>query len=49
VLRAAQRHLHPDRLRIVVVGDPAVVVTPLADIHGAAVDIVTPDGTEVAA
>jgi zinc protease len=49
VLRAAQRHLHPDRLRIVVVGDPAVVVTPLADIHGAPVDIVTPDGAEVAA
>ena len=49
VLRAAQRHLHPDRLRIVVVGDPAVVATPLAEIHGAPVDVVTPDGAEVAA
>lgn len=49
VLRAAQRHLHPDQLRIVVVGDPAVVARPLADIHGAPVDVVTPDGVEVAA
>ena len=49
VLRAAQRHLHPDRLRIVVVGDPVVIATPLAEIHGAPVDTVTPDGTEVAA
>lgn len=49
VLRAAQRHLHPDQLRIVVVGDPAVIATPLAEIHGAPVETVTPDGTEVAA
>ena len=49
VLRAAQRHLHPDRLRIVVVGDPAVIATPLTEIHGAAVETVTADGTEVAA
>ena len=49
VLRAAQRHLHPDRLRIVVVGDPAVVATPLAEIHGEPVDVVMPDGAEVAA
>ena len=49
VLRAAQRHLHPDRLRIVVVGDPAVVVTPLSEIHGAPVETMTPDGAVVAA
>jgi len=49
VLRAAQRHLHPDRLRIVVVGDPAVIATPLGEIHGAPVETVTPDGAEVAA
>jgi zinc protease len=49
VLRAAQRHLHPDRLRIVVVGDPGVIVTPLSEIHGTSVEIVTPDGTEVVA
>jgi len=49
VLRAAQRHLHPDQLRIVVVGDPAVIVAPLSEIPGAPVEIVTPDGTAVAA
>jgi zinc protease len=49
VLRAAQRHLDPDRLRIVVVGDPGVIAMPLAEIHGTSVEIVTPDGTEVAA
>jgi zinc protease len=49
VLRAAQQHLRPDRLRIVVVGDPAVIATPLSEIHGAPVEIVTPDGTAVAA
>ena len=49
VLRAAQRHLHTDQLRIVVVGDPRAIATPLSEIHGASVEIVTPDGTEVAA
>jgi zinc protease len=49
VLQAARQHLHPDRLRIVVVGDPGVVATPLSEIHGAPVEIVTPDGTSVAA
>ena len=49
VLDAAQRHLHPDQLRIVVVGDPAVIAVPLAEIHGAPVETVTPDGAEVAA
>jgi zinc protease len=49
VLQAAQRHLHPDRLRIVVVGDPAVIATPLSEIHGVPIETVTPDGTEVAA
>jgi zinc protease len=49
VLDAAQRHLHPDQLRIVVVGDPALIAAPLAEIHGAPVAIVTPDGAEVAA
>ena len=49
VLRAAKRHLHPDELRIVVVGDPGVIATPLAELQGAPVEIVTPDGAEVAA
>jgi zinc protease len=49
VLRAARQHLHPDQLRIVVVGDPTVIAEPLAGIHGAPVEVVTPEGAEVAA
>ena len=49
VLRAAQQHLHPDQLRIVVVGDSGVIAEPLAEINGAPVEIVTTDGVEVAA
>ena len=49
VLRAAQRHLHPDRFRIVVVGDPAVIATPLSEINGTPVETVTADGAEAAA
>jgi zinc protease len=44
VLRAAQRHLHPDELRVVVVGDPATVTEPLARVTGRPVEIVSPDG-----
>jgi len=49
VLRAAQQHLHPDRLHIVVVGDPSVISTQLREIHDAPLDVVNPDGAEVAA
>lgn len=49
VLRAAQQHLHPEQLRIVVVGDPAAIATPLTALHGAPVEVVTPNGAEVAA
>ena len=49
VLRAAQRHLHPTELRIVVVGDPAVISAPLAEVSGASVEVVTPDGVETTA
>jgi zinc protease len=45
VLRAAQAHLHPDQLRIVVVGDPAVIATPVAEVAGTVAEIVVPDGT----
>jgi zinc protease len=45
VLRAAQVHLHPDQLRIVVVGDPAVIATPVAQVVGTVAEIVAPDGT----
>ena len=49
VLRAAQRHLHPDRLHLVVVGDPNVIAAQLTEIHGAPLDVVNADGAEVAA
>jgi zinc protease len=46
VLRAAQTHLHPDQLRIVVVGDPAVIAAPLGQVAGMTTDVVSPDRTE---
>jgi zinc protease len=49
VLRAAQRHLHPDQLRIVVVGDPAVIAGPLGEVSGTVAEVVTPEGTGVTA
>jgi zinc protease len=48
VLRAAQKHLHPERLRVVVVGDPAVIAAPLSEIAGQVAQVVTLDGAEVA-
>ena len=45
VLRAAQAHLHPERLRIVVVGDPAVAVS-LGEVAGTAAEVVSPERTE---
>ncbi len=41
ILRAAQQHLHPDRLRIVVVGDPEIVAAPVAAATGMAPEIVS--------
>ncbi len=46
VLRAAQRHLHPDRLRIVVVGDPAVVGDSLSEVAGLPTETVSADAEE---
>ena len=46
VLRAAQVHLHPAQLRIVVVGDPAVIATPLGEVTGTNVEVVNPDRAE---
>ncbi|MEP6618104.1 MAG: pitrilysin family protein [bacterium] len=40
VLRAAQVHLHPTQLRIVVVGDPAAVAVPLEAVTGTRPEIV---------
>ena len=47
VLRAAQKHLHPDQLRIVVVGDPAVIAEQVARVAGMSAEIVAGDSTEV--
>jgi zinc protease len=47
VLHAAQRHLHPDQLRIVVVGDPTVVATSVEAVTGVTVEIVTGESGEV--
>ena len=49
VLRAAQQHLHPDQLRIVVVGDPNVISEPLREASGTTVELITADGIEAAA
>jgi zinc protease len=49
VLRAAERHLHPERLHIVIVGDPVVIADQLTGLRGMQVDLVNADGAEVAA
>ena len=49
VLRAAQQHLHPDQLRIVVVGDPDVVAAPVAAVTGIAPEIVSRQDGEATA
>lgn len=46
---ASKAHLHPDRMRIVVVGDPAVVAHQLQEVMGTAPEIVDVDGEEVQA
>lgn len=46
VLRAAQTHLHPDELRIVVVGDPSVIAAPVAQVTGIPADVVIPEATD---
>jgi zinc protease len=46
VLRAAQAHLHPDQLRIVVVGDPEVVAQPLGGVAGVVAEVVSPERME---
>jgi zinc protease len=46
VLRAARTHLHPEALRIVVVGDPATVTEPVAAVTGQKPDVVRPAEAE---
>ncbi|MBA3671770.1 MAG: insulinase family protein [Gemmatimonadaceae bacterium] len=48
VLRAAQEHLHPEALRILVVGDPSSTAAALAELGHAPVEIITADGAESA-
>lgn len=48
VLRAAQHHLHPDRMRIVVVGDPLVIADPMRQVTGLAAEVVAADGAGAA-
>ncbi|MFI5255710.1 MAG: M16 family metallopeptidase, partial [Gemmatimonadales bacterium] len=43
VLAAARTHLHPDHLRIVVVGDPVMIVGPVSEVTGLAADVVAAD------
>jgi zinc protease len=43
VLEAARAHLHPDDMRIVVVGDPSVIVDQLADVTGMTIDVARAD------
>lgn len=49
ILAAAQRHLDPSQIRIVVVGDPVQVTEPLAAVTGLTPEVVTGEGAEVAA
>lgn len=49
VLRAAKEHLHPDRLRVLVVGDPAVVTAPLSDVLGMKAEIIAAADVEAGA
>jgi zinc protease len=46
VLQAARTHLHPDQLRVVVVGDPDVIAAPVSEAAGRVAEIVAPDGAE---
>src|SRR5437868_15490235 len=43
VLEAAQRHLHPEDMRSVVVGNPSVVADQLEEVTGMQVDIARAD------
>lgn len=49
VLRAAQEHLHPDRLRVLVVGDPAVVTAPLSEVMDTRAEVIAAADAEAGA
>jgi len=45
VLHAADRHLHPDRLQLVVVGDASVIEAPLAELGAGPLRVYDADGS----
>ncbi|MEP7066211.1 MAG: pitrilysin family protein [Gemmatimonadota bacterium] len=44
VLHAADKHLHPDQLQLVVVGDPTVIAAPLAALDAGPVSVYDSEG-----
>lgn len=44
VLHAADKHLHPDQLQLVVVGDPAVIAAPLEELDAGPVGLYDAEG-----
>ena len=44
VLHAADKHLHPDQLQLVVVGDPVVIASPLAALDAGPVRVYDAQG-----
>ncbi len=44
VLHAADKHLHPDQLQLVVVGDPVVIASPLASLDAGPVSVYDAEG-----
>ena len=44
VLHAADKHLHPDQLQLVVVGDPTVIAAPLAALDAGPVSVYDAEG-----
>ena len=48
VLRAAEAHLHPDNIRVVIVGDPTVAGEQLTEVTGLPVDVTRADEGAVA-
>jgi len=46
VLHAAERHLHPDELQLLVVGDPAIVRSPLEELDFGPLELVPADVEE---
>ena len=48
VLAAARAHLHPDQLRVVVVGDSTSIAEQVATAMGMAAEVMTPEAEDQA-